>query len=97
MTKTEFINRFQANTGDETNRWSKADCGFVLDTLIQTIMDVVSEGEKISFVGFGSFEIIETKQKNSVNPKTGEKIVIPASKRPKFKAGKLFKDTAKGV
>lgn len=96
MTKAEFINRFQANTGDKENHWSKSDCDFAIDTLIKTITDVVSENEKVSFVGFGSFEVIEVAEKNGINPKTKEKIVIPATKRPKFKAGKIFKDLVKG-
>lgn len=96
MNKAEFINKIQSLTGDEGNQWSKADCAKAIDYFIQAVMETVSEGEKVTFTGFGTFEIVETKEKNGVNPKTKEKIVIPASKRPKFKAGKLFKDAVKG-
>ena len=97
MTKAEFINKFQTYTGDEGNRWSKADCAFAVEAFIQAVTDTVAEGEKISFVGFGSFEAVETKEKNGVNPATKEKIVIPASKKVRFTAGKAFKDAVKGV
>ena len=97
MTKAEFINKFQTLTSDDGNQWTKADCAKAVECFTQAITDVLSEGNKVSFVGFGSFEVTETKEKNGVNPSTKEKIVIPATKRPKFKAGKLLKDAVKGV
>jgi DNA-binding protein HU-beta len=97
MIKADFINEMQKNTGSEDNHWSKADCAFAVEAFIQAVTDTVAEGEKISFVGFGSFEAVETKEKNGVNPATKEKIVIPASKKVRFKAGKAFKDAVKGA
>ena len=97
MTKAEFINRMQKNTGDADNQWSKKDCEFAMSTMLQTIMEVVCEGAKLSFVGFGSFEIVNVAEKSGVNPNTGERITIPAAKRPKFRAGKGFKDAVKGL
>lgn len=62
-------------------------------------MDIVKEelvkGEKVQLVGFGSFEVAERAERQGRNPSTGESIVIPASKSPKFKAGKALKDTIK--
>ena len=97
MNKAEFVNKMQTYTGETDNRWSKADCAFAIDTFIQAVTDTVAEGEKVSFVGFGSFEAVETTEKNGVNPATKEKIVIPASKKVRFKAGKAFKDAVKGA
>ena len=52
-------------------------------------------GEKVSFVGFGTFEVGERAARVGRNPQTGEEISIPASKLPKFKAGKAFKEAIK--
>ena len=80
-------------TKDENGEmWSKADCGLALDYVVNAIMDAVKSGNKVGIQGFGTFEPRERKEKNGVNPSTGEKIVIPAKKSPVFKAGKAFKD-----
>jgi DNA-binding protein HU-beta len=55
-------------------------------------MEAVSKGEKVTLVGFGSFEPRERKEREGRNPKTGEAMKIPATKVPAFSAGKLFKD-----
>ena len=58
--------------------------------------DVVAEelkkGEKIQLVGFGTFEVSERAERTGRNPQSGKEMVIPASKAPKFKAGKALKD-----
>ena len=92
MNKTEFTNKMQEYTGEIGNQWSKVDCAFAIDCFIKAIEDTVAEGEKIQFTGFGSFEAITTKPKGGTNPKTGEKMIIPSKVKPKFKAGKEFKD-----
>ena len=61
------------------------------------ILDVREEeelkkGEKIQLVGFGTFEVSERAERTGRNPQTGKEMVIPASKAPKFKAGKALKD-----
>lgn len=62
-------------------------------------MDIVKEelvkGEKVQLVGFGSFEVAERAERQGRNPQTGESMLIPASKSPKFKAGKALKDAIK--
>lgn len=88
MTKADFITRVRENS-----ELSKAQIDNVLTTILDTIVECVAEGEKVNFVGFGSFEKHERKAKDGVNPKTKEKITIPAKVIPKFKVGKLFKDT----
>ena len=88
MTKADFITRVRENS-----ELSKAQIDEVLTTILDTIVECVAEGEKVNFVGFGYFEKHERKAKDGVNPKTKEKITIPAKVVPKFKAGKIFEDT----
>ncbi|MDJ0562376.1 MAG: HU family DNA-binding protein, partial [Microcystis sp. M49629_WE12] len=64
----------------------------VLTAAIETIIEAVSEGDKVTLVGFGSFEARERQAREGRNPKTGDKMEIPATRVPAFSAGKLFKD-----
>ena len=52
----------------------------------------LKKGEKIQLVGFGTFEVSERAERTGRNPQSGKEMVIPASKAPKFKAGKALKD-----
>ena len=67
------------------------------DTAFQAFLDVVSEGlnngEKIQISGFGTFELKSKEAREGINPKTGDKISISASKTPVFKFGKAYKDS----
>ena len=60
--------------------------------LCQTIMEAVAGDDKVTLVGFGSFEARNRKAREGRNPKTNEKMSIPATKVPAFSAGKLFKE-----
>jgi len=71
---------------------TKKQADAVLTAAIDSIMEAVSEGKKVTLVGFGSFERRERKEREGRNPKTGEAMKIPATKVPAFSAGKLFKD-----
>ena len=75
---------------------TKTDVSQVVDAAIETIVDSVVEGKKVSILGFGSFESRERSARQGLNPKTGEKIAIPAKKVPAFTAGKLFKERVQG-
>ena len=57
-----------------------------------SIVEALKNGEKVQLVGFGTFEVKARGERKGRNPKTGEEIVIPASKHPTFTAGKAFKD-----
>ena len=63
---------------------------------MKAFIDVVSEelvkGGKVQLVGFGTFEVAERAAREGRNPRSGEAMTIPASKMPKFKAGKALKD-----
>jgi DNA-binding protein HU-beta len=72
---------------------SKKEADAILSTAIDTIVEAVAEGEKVTLVGFGSFEKRERKEREGRNPKTGESMTIAATTVPGFSAGKAFKET----
>ena len=88
MKKTQFVEKMHEKTGfgtvKETEKAYKA--------FIETVIDALKEGEKVQLVGFGTFDIGERAAREGRNPQTGESIQIAASKSPRFKAGKAFKD-----
>ena len=65
----------------------------IISTTLESIMKTLSKGEKVTLVGFGTFEPRKRKERRGRNPKTGAEIQIPASIAPKFSAGKQFKQT----
>lgn len=71
---------------------SKRDSEKALKAFIDVVTDELVNGEKVQLVGFGTFEVAERAAREGKNPQTGKKIKIPASKAPKFKAGKALKD-----
>ena len=89
MNKTELIAKVQENIDIEV---SKKDLTTIFDGIIDTIKANVANGEKIAIAGFGAFEVVERAARTGRNPKDGSTIQIPASKAPKFKASKNFKD-----
>ena len=62
---------------------------------MDVVKDALVNGDKVALTGFGTFEVAERAARKGRNPKTGEEILIPASKAPKFKAGKALKDAVK--
>jgi DNA-binding protein HU-beta len=64
----------------------------VLSSTIDVIMETVADGQKVTLVGFGSFEPRERKAREGRNPKTGAKMDIPATVVPAFSAGKSFRE-----
>ncbi|MDD3776744.1 MAG: HU family DNA-binding protein [Actinomycetota bacterium] len=87
MTKTELIEKVQAETG-----LTKKDIGAVVDSTIGSITQALVKGEKVSLVGFGTFQVSHRNARTGKNPQTGEKIEIPARKVPKFTPGKGLKE-----
>jgi DNA-binding protein HU-beta len=76
---------------DEANL-TKKQTQDAVRALLKTIMQVVAEGDKVTLVGFGSFEPKERSAREGRNPKTGEVLQIPAARVPSFSAGKTFRD-----
>ena len=87
MNKSNLIKRIALIT-----KITKKEADLVLTTILETIIEVVSKGEKITLMGFGSFRIKHRESRNGINPKTKEKIIIPTSKRSIFIPGKFFKN-----
>ena len=87
MTKTELIAAVAAKT-----QLSKKDSEKAVTAVIDAITEALVEGEKVSLVGFGSFETKTRAERKGINPRTKEEITIPSSKLPAFKAGKALKD-----
>lgn len=87
MTKSEFINKIA-----EATELSKKDTAAIVDATLNEIQEVIKSGDKISFVGFGSFEPKFNKARTGINPATKEKIQIAESNSVKFKVSKTFKD-----
>ena len=71
---------------------SKSDSEAAVKAFTDVIAEELKKGEKIQLVGFGTFEVSERAERIGRNPQTKEEIKIPASKAPKFKAGKALKD-----
>ncbi len=71
---------------------SKKDADAALKAFVDTVGAQLKKGDKIQLVGFGTFEVSKRAARTGKNPQTGESIRIPASKAPKFKAGKALKD-----
>lgn len=98
MTKADFVTAVKASVVDngivKTNNdnFTKGEIEDILNAVLDTIVENVSAGEKVGFMGFGSFEMVECKEKDGVNPKTGEKITIAAHNKVKFTPSKQFKE-----
>lgn len=71
---------------------SKADAGRAVDAAFEAVTKALKKNDKVSLVGFGTFEVRKRAARTGRNPKTGETIKIKASKVPGFKAGKALKD-----
>jgi DNA-binding protein HU-beta len=71
---------------------TKKETDAVLSAAIEAIVEAVASGEKVTLVGFGSFEKRDRAQREGRNPKTGETMTIAATSVPGFSAGKLFKE-----
>ena len=79
----------------EKSELTKVDVEKALKAFIDTVTDELKNGGKVQLVGFGTFEVAERAARKGRNPKTSEEIMIPASKSPRFKAGKALKDIVK--
>lgn len=94
MNKTELIAKTQENIEIEV---TKKDLGIIVDGVLKAIQNEVVAGGKVQLVGFGTFEAVERAARDGRNPLTGKPMKLPASKAPKFKAGKAFKDAVKNA
>ena len=87
VNKQELVDSVSGKLG-----MSKADVLRVLESILEQITGSLQSQKEVRLMGFGSFSVASRKATQGRNPRTGEVIQIPASKRPKFKAGKGLKD-----
>lgn len=88
MNKTELVAAIAEKT-----QLTKKDSEVALKAFVDVVSEQLKKGEKIQLVGFGTFEVSQRAARTGKNPQTGKAIQIPASKAPKFKAGKALKET----
>ena len=91
MNKADLIDSIADRAGV-----TKKQADTVLTAALDTIVDTVSDGDKVTLVGFGSFEPRHRKARNGRNPQTGKALKIPATTVPAFSAGKSFKEHVAG-
>lgn len=90
MNKTDLVAAIAAKAD-----LTKKDAEKALAAVVEEVTKAVKNGDKVQLVGFGTFEARKRAAREGINPKTGDKIKIAASKTPVFKAGKAFKDAVK--
>jgi DNA-binding protein HU-beta len=91
MTKADLIEAIAAKLDG-----SKAEAGRALDAVTEALQEALAQGDEIKLPGFGAFAVTERAATEGRNPRTGEKIAIPASKVVKFKAGAALKKAVGG-
>ena len=90
MTKQEFVDEVSREAG-----LSKGEATKAVDAFLDVVEGALKRGSEVSFTGFGKFSVSDRGARQGVNPQTGEKIQIPASKVPKFSAGSALKKAVK--
>jgi DNA-binding protein HU-beta len=91
MNKAELINQVATSTG-----MSKTDATKAVTSVIESIQTSLQNGEKVTLMGFGTFETTERQARKGRNPRTGVELMIPAKKVAKFKAGAKLTNQVNG-
>ena len=92
MTKSEFVDQVSDRSG-----LGKGEADKAVNAVLDTIEEVLKRGGDINFTGFGKFSVADRGARQGVNPQTGEKIQIAASRVPRFSAGSGLKKAVKGA
>ena len=90
MTKNEFVDQVADKSG-----LGKGEAGKAVDAVLESLQEVLSRGGEVNFTGFGKFSVADRSARQGVNPQTGEKIQIAASRVPRFSAGSALKSAVK--
>ncbi|MBZ6383476.1 MAG: HU family DNA-binding protein [Sphingomonas sanguinis] len=88
MNKQELI----ATVADSSGL-ARGDAVKAVDAVFESITAALKKGDEVRLVGFGTFSVSKRKASTGRNPRTGEPMTIKASSQPKFKPGKLLKDS----
>jgi len=91
VTKTEFVDQVAAESD-----MGKNEAAAAVDAVLTVIEETLTRGGEVNFTGFGKFSVAERGARQGVNPQTGEKIQIKASKVPRFSAGSALKKAVNG-
>ena len=91
MTKAEVVDQVAVEA-----ELSRAEAGRAVDAVLGVIADALARGGEVNFTGFGKFSASERGARQGVNPQTGERIQISASRVPRFSAGSTLKKSVKG-
>jgi DNA-binding protein HU-beta len=91
VTKAEFVDQVADRSGI-----GKGEAGKAVDGVLDTIQEVLSRGGEINFTGFGKFSVADRGARQGVNPQTGQRIQIAATRVPRFSAGSALKSAVKG-
>lgn len=90
MNKPELVTALAGKAG-----MTKKDAEIVIKAFVEIVEEELAVGGEVKLVGFGTFSVAKRNEREGRNPKTGETMTIPATKAPKFKAGKTLKDLIK--
>ena len=90
MTKSEFVDQVANTSG-----LGKKEAGDAVDAFLKVVEETLSRGGDINFTGFGKFTVADRGARQGVNPQTGERIQIAASRVPRFSAGSALKSAVK--
>jgi DNA-binding protein HU-beta len=90
VTKQEFVDLVA-----EKSKLTKRDAGEAVDAVLKVIADSLAAGKDVTFTGFGKFTVAHRAARTGVNPRTGERLSIAASKVPKFTPGSSLKQAVR--
>ena len=91
MTKQEFVDRVSSK-----GNMSRREAADAVESVLETITDVLKQGGEVNFTGFGKFSTQHRKERQGVNPRNpSQKVTIPAATVPKFSAGSTLKSAVK--
>lgn len=90
MNRTELVEKVAMQAG-----LTKTQADAAIKAFVETVTEALKEGDKISLKGFGTFEVRERNERTARNPRTGEKIIVPATTIPAFKASSALKKELK--
>ena len=91
MTKAEFVDQVSAESG-----LGKGEASEAVDAVLKVIENTLKRGGEVNFTGFGKFSVADRGARQGVNPQTGQRIQIAASRVPRFSAGSALKKSVKG-
>ena len=90
MTKQEFVDEVAQRSG-----LSRRDANKAVEAFLESIQDALKSGDTVNFTGFGKFSTADRAARTGVNPRTGERVDIAASRVPRFSAGSSLKSAVK--